>query len=63
VSRLMRERNLRARVSRMYRNSSGVHKFFLKTANLRLDEPLPMRTDQIWVGISRTCVWASAGAT
>src|SRR5207247_6599096 len=31
VARLMRERGLRARVSRLYRNSSGVHKFFLKT--------------------------------
>ena len=50
VARLMRERGLRARVSRMYRNSSGVHKFFLKTGNLRLEEPLPTRTDQIWVG-------------
>ena len=50
VARLMRERGLRARVSRMYRNSSGVHKFFLKTGNLRLDEPVPTRTDQIWVG-------------
>jgi len=50
VARLMRERGLRARVSRLYRNSSGVHKFFLKTANLRLDEPVPTRTDQIWVG-------------
>jgi len=50
VARLMREGGLRARVSRLYRNSSGVHKFFLKTGNLRLDEPLPTRTDQIWVG-------------
>jgi transposase InsO family protein len=50
VARLMHERGLRARVSRLYRNSSGVHKFFLKTANLRLAEPLPTRTDQIWVG-------------
>jgi len=50
VARLMRERGLRARVSRMYRNSAGAHKFFLKTANLRLEEPLPTRTDQIWVG-------------
>jgi len=51
----MRERGLRARVSRLYRNSSGVHKFFLKTANLRLAEPLPTRTDQIWVG-DLTCL-------
>jgi len=50
VARLMRERGLRARVSRLYRNSVGVHKFFLKTGNLRLEEPLPTRTDQIWVG-------------
>ena len=41
---------MRARVSRMYRNSRGVHKFFLKTGNLRLEEPLPTHTDQIWVG-------------
>ncbi len=63
VARLMRERGPRARVSRLYRSSSGVHKFFLKTGNLRLDEPLPTRTDQIWVGTSRTCVWASDGVT
>jgi transposase InsO family protein len=51
VARLMRERGLRARVSRLYRRGSGVvRRFFAKTANLRLDEPLPTRTDQIWVG-------------
>ena len=31
VARLMREQGLRARVSRLYRNCSGVHKFFEKT--------------------------------
>ena len=51
VARLMRERGLRARVSRLYRKGSGVVRgFFAKTGNLRLDEPLPTRTDQIWVG-------------
>ena len=51
VARLMRERGLRARVSRLYRKGSGVvRRFFAKTGNLRLDEPLPTRTDQIWVG-------------
>ena len=51
VARLMRERGLRARVSRLYRNGSGmVRRFFAKTGNLRLEEPLPTRTDQIWVG-------------
>ena len=50
-ARLMRERGLRARVSRLYRNGSGVvRRFFAKTGNLRLEEPLPTRTDQIWVG-------------
>lgn len=51
VARLMRERGLRARVSRLYRHGSGrVRRFFAKTGNLRLDEPLPTRLDQIWVG-------------
>ena len=51
VARLMRERGLRARVSRLYRRGSGVvRRFFAKTGNLRLEEPLPTRSDQIWVG-------------
>lgn len=51
VARLMRERALRARVSRLYRNGSGrVRQFFAKTGNLRLEDPLPTRLDQIWVG-------------
>ena len=50
VARLMRELGLRARVSRLYRKGSGVvRRFFAKTGNLRLDEPSPTRTDQIWV--------------
>lgn len=51
VARLMRERGLRARVSRLYRRGSGVvRRFFAKTGNLRLEDPLPTRLDQIWVG-------------
>lgn len=50
VARLMRELGLRARVSDLYRRSTGVHRFFEKTGNLRLDHPAPTRTDQIWVG-------------
>ena len=51
VARLMRERGLRARVSRLYRKGSGVvRRFFAKTGNLRHEEPLPTRADQIWVG-------------
>ena len=50
VARLMRELGLRARVSRLYRRSPALHKFFAKTGNVRLEEPLPMRMDQIWVG-------------
>lgn len=51
VARLMRERGLRARVTRLYRRGPGmVRRFFAKTGNLRLEEPLPTRADQIWVG-------------
>lgn len=50
VARLMREQGLRARVSGLYRRSIGVHQFFEKTGNARLDQPAPTRIDQIWVG-------------
>jgi putative transposase len=50
VARLMREQGLRGRVSALYRRSVGVHQFFEKTGNMRLNEPVPTRTDQIWVG-------------
>jgi transposase InsO family protein len=50
VARLMREQGLHGRVSRLYRRSIGVHRFFQKTGNVRLDQPIPTRTDQIWVG-------------
>jgi transposase InsO family protein len=50
VARLMRERGLRGRASTLYRCSKGLQQFFQKTANLRLEEPVPVRTDQIWVG-------------
>lgn len=55
VARLMRERGLRARVTRLYRKGSGmVRRFFAKTGNLRREQPAPMRTDQIWVATSLT---------
>jgi putative transposase len=50
VARLMRQLGLRGRVSRLYRRSPALHKFFAKTGNVRLEEPLPMHMDQIWVG-------------
>lgn len=50
VARLMRELGLRARVSGLYRRSGGVHRFFEKTGNLRLEQPPPTRINQIWVG-------------
>jgi transposase InsO family protein len=50
VARLMRQLGLRGRVSRLYRRSPALHKFFAKTSNIRLEEPLPVRIDQVWVG-------------
>lgn len=50
VARLMRELGLRGRVSRLYRSSPALHKFFAKTGNLRREEPLPTCVDQVWVG-------------
>ena len=51
VARLMCERGLRARVSRLFRRGPGmVRRFFAKTGNLRLEQPAPTRADQIWVG-------------
>lgn len=46
----MRELGLRGRVSNLYRRSPALHKFFAKTNNVRLGEPLPTRIDEIWVG-------------
>lgn len=50
VARLMREQGLRGRASTLYRRSGGVHQFFEKTGNARLQQPSPTRMDQIWVG-------------
>ncbi len=50
VARLMRSLGLRGRSSTLYRRSGGVHRFFEKTGNARLEQPCPTRTDQIWVG-------------
>ena len=50
VARLMRQLGLRGRVSSLYRRSPALRRFFAKTGNLRLEQPLPTRIDQIWVG-------------
>ncbi len=50
VARLMREARLKARIVRVYRRQPGLHRFFDKTPNLRLNQPPPSRTDQVWVG-------------
>lgn len=50
VARLMREAQLRARITRVYKRQPGLHRFFAKTLNLRLNQPPPSRIDQVWVG-------------
>jgi hypothetical protein len=50
VARLMREARLKARIARVYRRQPGLHRFFAKTPNLRLNQPPPPRIDQVWVG-------------
>ena len=50
VARLMREARLRARITRVYKRRPGLHRFFAKTPNLRLNQPPPSRIDQVWVG-------------
>ncbi len=49
VARLMREAQLRARIARVYRRQPGLHRFFDKTPNLRLNQPPPSGIDQVWV--------------
>ena len=64
VARLMRELGLRARVSRLYRKGSGVvRRFFAKTGTCAWMSPCRHAPTRSGWGISRTCVWASAGAT
>jgi putative transposase len=51
VARLMREAGLRGQPGAVLsRRKAGVHRFFEKTANLRLDQPPPTALNQIWVG-------------
>jgi putative transposase len=50
VARLMREARLRARIVRVYKRQPGLHRFYAKTPNLRLNQPPPSRIDQVWVG-------------
>lgn len=50
VARLMREAHLKARITRVYRRQPGLHRFFAKTPNLRLNQPPPSGVNQVWVG-------------
>jgi transposase InsO family protein len=50
VARLMRQARLQARIARIYRRQPGLHRFYAKTPNLRLNQPPPSRIDQVWVG-------------
>jgi len=46
----MREYGLKGRVSRIYANNAGLHKFYKKVKNLRLGKPKPQRMNEVWVG-------------
>jgi putative transposase len=46
----MREYGFKGRVSRIYANNAGLHKFYKKVSNLRLGKPKPQRMNEIWVG-------------
>jgi putative transposase len=50
VASIMREFGLKGRVSRVYANNAGLHKFYTKVGNLRLGKPLPKSINQVWVG-------------
>lgn len=50
VARLMREAGLKGRVVHVTRRAPGVHRFFERNANLRLNAPMPARCNQQWVG-------------
>ena len=46
----MRELGLKGRVSRIYANNAGLHKFYKKVDNLRLGKPQPQGINEVWVG-------------
>jgi transposase InsO family protein len=50
VASIMREYKLKGRVSRIYANNAGLHRFYKKVNNLRLNQPELTKTNQVWVG-------------
>lgn len=46
----MREYGLKGRVSRIYANNAGLHRFYKKVNNLRLGKPKPQGINEVWVG-------------
>ena len=49
VASIMRQHGLVGRVSRVYTNNAGLHKFYTKVGNLRLDQPEPQSINKVWV--------------
>ena len=49
VASIMREVGIKGRVSRIYANNAGLHKFYTKVGNLRLGNPEPETINQVWV--------------
>jgi putative transposase len=50
VASIMREQKLKARAYRVYVRNPGLHRFFKKIDNVRLTQPFPKKTNQVWVG-------------
>lgn len=49
VERLMRDAGLAARVSRLYRRTPGIERFYARHRNLRIDGCPPTDINQLWV--------------
>ena len=49
VERLMRQEGIRARAVKHYRRLAGLHRYFTRIENRRLDGPAPSGVDQQWV--------------
>ena len=50
VASIMREHWLKGRVSCIYANNAGLHRFYKKVNNLRLGKPKPQGMNEVWVG-------------
>jgi transposase InsO family protein len=46
----MWEYGFKGRVSRIYANNAGLHRFYKKVNNLRLGKPKPQGMNEVWVG-------------